>query len=89
LKRSSVPARKVYLTVLVQPKAKSPGVVDISPTEYKVRVKSLPARGEANRETEKLLADYFSLPRSQVSIVKGFTSRQKIVSLEQREENPE
>ena len=69
----------------VQPKAKKIGVEKISEDSYKVRVNAAPDKGAANKEVIKSLADYFSVPPSTVKIVRGQTSRKKVVLIEKRE----
>jgi uncharacterized protein len=46
-----------------------------------VRVKEPAREGKANQAVIKLLAKYFHLPQSQVSIVSGFASRNKVVEV--------
>jgi uncharacterized protein YggU (UPF0235/DUF167 family) len=41
-----------------------------------------PCKGEANRETLKLLAAHFGIPVSRAHIVRGHASRNKVVALE-------
>lgn len=45
----------------------------------KVRVRAVPEDGKANRALEKLLAKRLRVPRSDVSVVSGTTSRLKTV----------
>lgn len=46
-----------------------------------VRVKDPPIEGRANRAVIKLLAKHFGVPESRVKILKGFTSRNKLVEV--------
>lgn len=46
-----------------------------------VRVKEPPVEGRANRAVTKLLARHYGVPESQISILKGFTSRNKLVEV--------
>ena len=48
---------------------------------WKVRVAAAPERGRANEAVLDLLAQTLALPRSQVRLVSGLTSRDKIVEL--------
>ena len=73
---------RIYLSVRVQPQARKRKVEKISPSEYKVSVFSPPSRGKANREVIEILASYFDLPPARVKILRGETSRQKLVLLE-------
>lgn len=49
---------------------------------WKVRVAAPPERGRANDALEKLLADALGVPRGEVRIVAGHTSRAKVVEVE-------
>jgi hypothetical protein len=53
----------------------------IDDLHYQVSVKEQPIKGKANKAIEEALADYFDLPKSNVRIVSGYTSRHKIVEL--------
>ena len=54
------------------------GVVDGA---LKVRVTEPPTEGRANRAVVELLAEKFGVPKSQVEIVAGETSRRKLVKI--------
>ena len=73
----------VLLTVRVQPGAQRTEILGImADGSLKVRLKAPPVRGEANRELVSLLAGRFGVPESAVRIVRGHTSRMKVVSIE-------
>lgn len=69
----------------VQPKAKKVGVEKIGDDTYKVRVHAAPDKGAANKEVIVSLADYFDVPPSTIKIVRGQTSRDKVILIEERE----
>ena len=46
-----------------------------------VKVKEPPKEGKANHTVIKLLAQHFGVPQSQVRIVSGFRSRNKVVEI--------
>jgi len=48
---------------------------------YTVRVRAAPQDGKANEAVIRLLARHFGVPKSAVSIVRGFTVRNKIVEI--------
>ena len=48
----------------------------------KIRLTAPPVDGAANEALVKFLADTFSVPKSQVEIVSGHTSRNKIVRIQ-------
>ncbi len=73
-----------YIKVEVQPKAKKVGVEKIDEDTYKVRVHAAPDKGAANKEVISALADYFDVPPSTIKIVRGQTSRNKLIELSSR-----
>ena len=46
-----------------------------------VKVKEPPKEGKANQAVVKLLAEHFSVSQSQVRILSGFRSRNKVVDV--------
>ncbi len=48
---------------------------------YKVYVTATPEKGKANKKMIELLAQYFKAAKSQIRIVKGEISRNKIVEI--------
>lgn len=49
---------------------------------YKVSIKEAPEQGKANEAIIKLLAKYFSVPRSLVKLLSGEKIKQKIFEIE-------
>lgn len=49
----------------------------------KVKVKSPPTGGRANKEVIEILAKFYEVKKSCVNIKKGFKSREKIVEIEE------
>jgi len=49
-----------------------------------VKVKEPPKEGKANQAVIKLLAEHFGVPRSQVRILSGSRSRDKVIEVEER-----
>lgn len=50
-------------------------------TGYKARIQSAPVDDKANEALIKMLAKKFNIPKSYVSIIKGRTSRNKLISI--------
>jgi uncharacterized protein (TIGR00251 family) len=46
-----------------------------------VQVKESPREGKANQAVIRLLAEHFSVPKSQVRILSGFRSRNKVIEV--------
>lgn len=57
------------------------GDKDIELDIYKVWVKEPPVQGRANVAISKLLAEYFNVSPSQVRLVSGASSKQKIFEI--------
>lgn len=73
----------MLVTVRVQPGARRTEVVGtLADGSLKVRLTAPPVRGQANKELVRLLAGKFGVPESAVRIVRGQSSRVKIVSVE-------
>ena len=49
-----------------------------------VKVREPPKEGKANQAVIKLLAKHFGVPQSQVRILSGFRSKDKLVEVEDR-----
>jgi uncharacterized protein (TIGR00251 family) len=69
------------LRLRVSPGAAQAAVVGRHGDAWKVRVAAAPERGKANDAVLALLAETLSVPRSNVSLVSGSASRDKIVEL--------
>lgn len=50
-------------------------------SELLVKVTAEPEKGKANKEVIKALADYFKVKKGQISIIKGASSRHKIIEI--------
>lgn len=70
------------INIKVIPSAKVEQVQPALDGSLKVWLKAKPKQGEANRALIKLLSKYFEVSKSQVSIVSGLTSRNKVVEVE-------
>ncbi|MCX6573913.1 MAG: DUF167 domain-containing protein [Candidatus Aminicenantes bacterium] len=70
------------LTVKAQPRAKAPGVEELGPDRFRVRVRAAPDKGRANAEIIERLAAHLGVPPSRLTIVRGATSSQKLFRLE-------
>jgi uncharacterized protein len=70
------------LNVRLQPRAGRDEVVGERDGRVLIRVKAPPVDGRANEALEKLVAKRAGVPRSAVSVVRGHTSRDKVVRVE-------
>ncbi len=71
------------IKVRVQPKASREEVMEQLDGTLKVKTTAPPVKGAANRACIELLAKHFGVKRSNVRIIAGHTSRDKIVEVDQ------
>ena len=71
---------RIYIKVT--PRAGKNEVLKISDGEYKVKVTAPPEKGKANEEVIKLLADYFNVSKSSISIIGGKSTRVKLIEID-------
>lgn len=71
----------VVLNVRAQPRSSRSGVDGVVGDALKVRIRSAPVDGKANKEMVETLADAFSLPKNRVGFVGGETSKNKRILL--------
>jgi uncharacterized protein len=76
-----VVAPTTRLRLRVAPGASAPGVVGRHGDSWKLRVAAMPERGKANDAVLELLAATLAVPRRNVTLVSGASSRDKIVEL--------
>ncbi len=67
--------------VKAKPSAKKENIEKTDENHFIVSVREPPVKGMANRAIIKALADYFKKSQSEIKIVSGFTSREKIVKI--------
>ena len=77
------------LTLHVQPGAKKTEVAGLYGDALKIRLAAPPVDGKANAELLRYLADAFAVPLRNVSLVRGQTSRQKVVRIEAPARRPD
>ncbi len=69
------------IIVAVKTRAKEAKVVKIDDGHYRVWVTASPEKGKANVAMVKLLADYLGVASSNIRIVMGKTSKEKLVDI--------
>lgn len=70
---------KIY--VRVSPRSSKNEITKISEEEYKVKLTAPPVDNQANDMLVKVLADYFSVPKSSLQIISGKTAKTKIIEI--------
>ena len=79
--RVEVRGARIRVNVHVQPRASRSEVVGLHGAALKVRLHAPPVDGAANDALEALLAKELGVPRRDVRIVQGATSRAKVVEI--------
>jgi uncharacterized protein YggU (UPF0235/DUF167 family) len=69
------------LELRVVPGAMRPGVAGRHGASWKLRVAAAPEGGRANEAVVQLLAETLGVPRRNVAVVAGHTSRDKVVTV--------
>src|SRR5689334_9809378 len=77
----TVHGNEILLPVRAQPGAKRTGVIGEHGGRLKVAVTAIAEKGKANEALLDAVADAFELKRSQVTLVSGQTSNQKVFRL--------
>jgi len=67
----------VVLAVRVNPKSSKSKIAGIIGEELKITLNAPPVDGKANKELTKLLSKTFSIPKSNITLLSGETSRSK------------
>jgi uncharacterized protein (TIGR00251 family) len=75
-------ASRATLRLRVVPGARRPGVVGRHGEAWKVRVSAPAEAGRANDAVLALLAETLHVPRGDLELTAGFTSRDKVVALD-------
>jgi uncharacterized protein (TIGR00251 family) len=70
---------RIYLKVI--PRSSKNEVVKISEGEYRVKLTAPPVNGKANDALIKVLAQYFTVSKSSITIVGGKSAKTKMVDI--------
>ena len=70
------------LKLHVTPGAREEGIAGWQGQSLRVKVRARPEKGRANEAVLRLLARRLGLPRASLSIVRGATSRDKLVEVD-------
>jgi len=73
---------KVEISVRVYPNAAKNELVGITDGVWQVKVAAPPVKGKANKELIAFLSRLLDVSKSQIDIIKGHTSRNKIVAID-------
>src|SRR5437764_14876308 len=73
---------EIWLAVKVQPRASKNEIGEALGNELKIKVTAPPVDSAANEALVRFLAENLDCPRHAVQLVRGHTSRHKIVSVQ-------
>lgn len=71
----------VVVNVAARPRSSRAGIDSVVAGALKVRIKSAPVDGKANRELAETLSDAFGIPKRDVVFMQGETSKTKRILL--------
>ena len=71
----------MYINVKVITNTKKQEFSEIKPLYFKAKLKSIPEKGKANAELIAVVTQYFSCKKSDVKIISGHHSREKLLSI--------
>ncbi|MCC6444623.1 MAG: DUF167 domain-containing protein [Armatimonadetes bacterium] len=74
-------AKRATLFVRLQPKASRSEIIGFKEGALHLKVTAPPVEGAANRALESFLAGVLGLRKSQVSVVQGHKSREKVLEI--------
>ena len=70
------------IKVKVIPKASNKRIKKLGKNSYKIHLTAPPVDGKANKQLIELIADKLNISKSQVKIVRGETSRKKVIEID-------
>lgn len=79
----------LYLGIYLQPRAKGDKIVGWHAGKLKIALTSPPVDNKANEHLCKFLAKYFGIPQSQITIIRGISSRNKMLCIKNPRNNTE
>jgi len=80
-----IPCKKtkkgITVKITVYPKSARHGIAGIVGDVLKIKVNAPPVGGAANKELIEILSDKFRIRKTAIKIIKGHTSRNKVVEI--------
>ncbi|MFH1663086.1 MAG: DUF167 domain-containing protein [Chloroflexota bacterium] len=77
-----IPENKTIISVRVYPNANKNEVVSFISDILRIRISAPPVNGKANKELIAFLSRLFGISKDSVSIIKGHTNRNKLISID-------
>ena len=78
----NIPDKKATLEIHLQPGAKRNEIVGFKEGVLYAKVTALPQKGQANRALVELMAQTLGILRSNVDIIRGQSSRSKVIAVQ-------
>jgi uncharacterized protein (TIGR00251 family) len=78
----SISGRRVEISLRVHPNAARNGVVGFADGVWRLKIAAPPVKGRANRELITFLAQKLGLSKGSLTIIKGHTSRNKVIAID-------
>jgi len=72
-----IETQKIQLKIFVKPNARQTKIVKIAEDELHIALHAKPQEGEANKALIEFLAEWLNIPKSQITLQHGNTSRHK------------
>ncbi|MFC1622636.1 DUF167 domain-containing protein [Patescibacteria group bacterium] len=72
----------MLIKVKVIPKSSINKIIEESFGDFKIKIITVPEKGKANDKVIKLLAKYFKVSKTKISIIRGLTTSKKIIKIE-------
>lgn len=69
------------INVIAKTNAKKPEIIKIDDNTFNVAVSATAEKGKANAAIIKALADYFDIAKSQINILSGKKSKNKVLEI--------
>jgi len=73
---------KAEISVRVHPNAVRNEVTGVTDGVWQVRVSAAPVKGKANKELIAFLSRLLGVGKSQIGIIKGHTTRNKVIAID-------
>ena len=70
------------ISIRVKTNARKNEVTKLEDGKFLVSVAVSPIEGKANKKVVELLAEYFDKPKRAISIIRGLSSRDKVVEID-------
>src|SRR5262245_3108302 len=77
----TVKDQDIVIPVRVQVRASQSGIAGELDGALKIRLAAPPVDGEANEELIRVIAKFFEIPRAQISLIAGQTSKNKLIRI--------